>query len=119
MGNCKVTFAAGSVLAGWGKGKFRDGSQNKCKDDELEFICGATEHALLDNKLYLIPDLLDMQLKANADGAKICYYMISQSPDGTWDFQQDRGILSVFGGVQLSMNYQTLMTSGSPWVLKW
>ena len=88
----KVTFANGSVVAGWGKGKFRDGSQSKCKDDELEFTIGDDQYVLLDNKLYMIPDLLDMLSKANGGVPQICYYKISQGPDGKWTFQQDWGL---------------------------
>ena len=84
-----MTFPAGSILAGWGKGKFRDGSEQKCKDNELEFTCGAETYGMMDNKLNLLTDLLTAEQKVKSQHPKLCYHTIKQDPSGGWEFLQD------------------------------
>lgn len=80
---------AGSVLAGWGRGKFRDGADKPAGENELEFFGSAEGWGLLDNKLASFADLMVAQEKLKTYGAKLCYHTVSKDPSGSWIFAQD------------------------------
>ncbi|CAK8998958.1 unnamed protein product [Durusdinium trenchii] len=80
-----VTIANGSVLAGWGKGKFRERGQKPCDENELEFLCTSETMVHIDNKCLSLSDLLDSE----KESAKVAYYKVSKDPDGKWNFKQD------------------------------
>ena len=80
-----MTIANGSVLAGWGKGKFRERGQKPCDENELEFLCTPETMVHIDNKCLSLSDLLDSE----KESAKVAYYKVSKDPDGKWNFKQD------------------------------
>ena len=98
-----MTFAYGAVLCGWGRGKFRDGAEKKCGDEELEFLCDSNALVLLDNKMWLLSDLLNSEKQAKPTGAKLCYYTVSQEPNGDWTMKQDTSTLTIITLVLFSL----------------
>lgn len=56
-----MTFAFGSVLAGFGKGKFRDGSAQAAESGEVEFTCSCDAYGVLDNKPMTFAEMMDQE----------------------------------------------------------
>ena len=85
----KVTLAAGMILCGWGRGRFRELSTSPFDaDKELDFTATPDGLAILDN-LATFSELLDAAKKNKPDNCKICYHKSSQDPEGSWAMQQD------------------------------
>lgn len=93
LGEFKVTFAYGTTLVGFGKGTFKDGNDGcvSAVDEsaKLMYELDVNTYGQLDNKVALITDILDMEVKAKSDGAKMCYFKTSKGPDGIWTFTED------------------------------
>ena len=85
-----MTFAFGSVLAGFGKGKFRDGSAQAAESGEVEFTCSCDAYGVLDNKPMTFGEMMDQE-KSKGVVAQMCYHKVVQEPSGKWDFEQEMG----------------------------
>ena len=85
----EVTLPYGSVLGGWGRGKFREKGQKPCEENEMEFQCAPDMAALLDNKCFKLSELLDSEKQSQPEGPKVAYHKVSLDPTGVWTFDQD------------------------------
>lgn len=87
----QVTLGAGLILAGWGKGKFREVTGDKPGNPESELSYNPTPDtlAILDGRFGTISDLLDYAKTAKPENVKMCYHTVKQEPNGEWKITQD------------------------------
>lgn len=99
-----MTLQFGSVLCGWGKGKFREKGQKPCDENEIEFVATADMVVLFDNKCCNLSEILDSDKSSQTEGARVAYHKVSQDPSGTWTFNQDGSDVGVCHTVQLLLS---------------
>ena len=91
VASCQVTLPFGTVLAGWGKAKFREMSAEAPMKSESEILFEVTGDTLgiLDNKTATVSELLTHAKSSKPNNAKICYHKCQQQPDSTWKLEKD------------------------------
>ncbi|CAJ1415144.1 unnamed protein product, partial [Effrenium voratum] len=86
-----VTVAAGAVLSGFGKGKFRhvlpDAPLNE--DKEVVFDCAPENYCMVDGKLHTFAEMLHDLKKKQPGNVKVCYHKVTQDPSGAWKIEKD------------------------------
>ena len=76
----------GLILAGWGKGKFREVTA----DMEIEFNPDLNTVTILDGKFATIAELLEFAKTEKPELKRaLNYYTSKQEPDGEWKLTQD------------------------------
>ena len=86
-------MAAGSVLCGFGKAKFRESDPKKPvnPDTEILFEVGCDSVGILDSKTATMEEFLNDATKSSKPNARVCYHKTTAQPDGTWTISKDGG----------------------------
>ena len=91
-------MAAGSVLCGFGKAKFREPDPKKPLnvDTEILFEVGCDTLAILDSKTATMEEFLNDASKSSKPNTRLCYHKTTAQPDGTWEIAKDWGSQTIF-----------------------
>ncbi|CAJ1427550.1 unnamed protein product [Effrenium voratum] len=90
----KVSLNFGMVVAGWGKGKFRERTvDNPRQSGELEFLVRADDLLLVDGKVDNASSILSQNKAKKLEACKISYHACKQNPDTTWEIKQEGGVI--------------------------